>query len=227
MSIGSRSASCVVDQQAQPHDRGWHGDHKIDVQAPAPGQDLRERAAEYQAKRGASAGDRTEDPERRRPIRRSLERHRQQPQRRGRKQCAEYSLERAGGHEHAEGLSQTADRRSDREPDQAGDQGPLAPEQITELAAQQQEAAERQRVGGDDPLPALGREMQRLLRRRDRDGHDRRVQHHHQLRDAEQSQNRPSTRFGLHRLAGRATDGSHRPMVRDDPVGVSPLPDGT
>ena len=149
----------MIDQQAQRHDRRGHGDHKVDVQAPAPGQDLGERAAEYQPERGATAGDRTEDPERCGPVGRPLERHRQQPQRRGCEQRAECPLERSGGHEHAEGLGQPADRRGDREPDQAGDQGPLAPEQITELAAQQQEAAERQRVGGDDPLPALGREI--------------------------------------------------------------------
>ena len=199
MSIGSRSRSTVIDQQAQRHDRRGHGDHEVDVQAPAPGQDLGERAAEYQPERGATAGDRAEDPERCRPVRRSLERHRQQPQRRGCEQRAECPLERSGGHEHAEGLGQPADRRGDREPDQAGDQGPLAPEQITELATQQQQAAERQRVGGDDPLPALGGEMQRLLGRRDRDRHDRRVQHHHQLRDAEQGQDRPSIRFAIRR----------------------------
>src|SRR6476660_6170885 len=49
---------------------------------------------------------------------------------------AERALKRSGGHEHAEGLGQPADRRGHREPDQAGDQGPLEPEQITELSAQ-------------------------------------------------------------------------------------------
>ena len=62
----------VIDQQAQRHDRRRHSDHEVDVQAPAPRQDLRERAAEYQSERGAAAGDRTEDPERRRPVGRPL-----------------------------------------------------------------------------------------------------------------------------------------------------------
>jgi hypothetical protein len=44
--------------------------------------------------------------------------------------------------------------------------------------------------------------MQRVLRRGDRDGHDRRVQHHHQLRDAEQGQDRPSIRFAIRRGHG-------------------------
>jgi hypothetical protein len=67
--------------------------------------------------------------------------------------------------------------------------------------------------------------MQRLLCRRDRDGHDRRVQHHHQLRDAEQGQDRPSIRFAIRRdhrhrlgrilIVGPAIDVSH-------PVTVTP-----
>ncbi len=206
----------VIDQQARTDDRRWHGDHEVDVQAPAPGQDLRQGTAEDEAERGAAAGNRTEDPKRRRPVGRSLERHRQQPKRRGREQRTERPLERAGGHEHAEGLGQTANRRGDREPNQTDDQGPLAPEQITELSTQQQKAAEGQRIGRDDPLPALSRETQRLLSRRDRDRHDRRVQHHHQLRDTEQSENRPSIRFGGRGLPSRPTDGSHSSMVGDE-----------
>jgi hypothetical protein len=41
--------SGVIDEQAHRHDRRWHGDHEVDVQAPAPGQDLRERTAQDQA----------------------------------------------------------------------------------------------------------------------------------------------------------------------------------
>jgi hypothetical protein len=37
--------SGVIDKQAHRDDRRRHGDHEIDVQAPAPGQNLRERTA--------------------------------------------------------------------------------------------------------------------------------------------------------------------------------------
>jgi hypothetical protein len=40
-------------------------------------------------------------------------------------------------------LRQAADRGNDRKATQSGDEPPFAPEQITELAAQQQQAAER------------------------------------------------------------------------------------
>ncbi len=49
-------------------------------------------------------------------------------------------------------LRGAADRGGDREADQAGDERPLAAEQVADPAAEQQQAAERERVGGDDPL---------------------------------------------------------------------------
>jgi hypothetical protein len=123
----------VIDQQPQRHDRRRDGDHKVDVEAPAPGQDLGERTAEYQPERGATPGDRAEDPERRGPFRRPLERHRQQPERRGCEQCGECPLERSGGHEHAERTGPDRRSRGDREPDQAGDQAHLRPNRSPSL----------------------------------------------------------------------------------------------
>ena len=57
-----------------------------------------------------------------------------------------------------------------------------APEQVRETAAEQQHAAEEDRVGGDHPLQALLREVQIGLDRRQRDVHDRDVEHDHELR---------------------------------------------
>jgi len=42
--------------------------------------------------------------------------------------------------------------------------GPLAAEQVAETAAEQQQAAERERIGGDDPLPVNVGKMQGVLR---------------------------------------------------------------
>ena len=80
-------------------------------------------------------------------------------------------------------------------PTSPDDERPLAPEQIAELAPQQQQAAERQRICGDDPLAVARREVERLLRRGQRDVHDRGIEHHHQLRDAKQRQRRPAVRL--------------------------------
>ena len=92
---------------------------------------------------------------------------------------------------------------------------PLAAEEVAERAAEQQEAAEGERVGGDDPLPVVGREVQRLLGRRNRDRHDRRVQHDHQLRDAEQRKDRPPIRFAPRRVRRR----------RESPTPIAAGPD--
>ena len=81
-------------------------------------------------------------------------------------------------------------------PAQSGNESPFAPEQITELAAQQQQAAERQRVGGDDPLPVSCGEMKGLLRGGQRNVDDRCVQHHHQLRGPEQREHGPPVGVG-------------------------------
>ncbi len=78
----------------------------------------------------------------------------------------------------------------------------LRPEQVAELAADEQEAAERERVGRHDPLAAVGREAQIGLRRRQRDVHDRRVEHDHELRRAKQAEDGPAVvrgRMGIGR----------------------------
>ena len=76
--------------------------------------------------------------------------------------------------EHAERAGGAADRRGDGEAEQAADEGPLAAEQVAEAAAEQQQRAERQRVGGDDPLALVVGEAEVLLRAGQRDVHDRR-----------------------------------------------------
>ena len=186
----------VVDQEPQREDRRGHRDHQVDVQAPAPGEELGERPAEDQTDRRPAARDRAENSERLRPVRGAGERDRQQSERRRRQQRAERPLERPGGHEHLEILRQPADRGNDGKADQTGDERPFAPEQITELATQQQQAAERQRVGGDDPLPVGRREMKGPLRRGQRDVHDRGVEHHHQLRGPEEREHGPPVGVG-------------------------------
>ena len=64
----------------------------------------------------------------------------------------------------------------------------LAAQQVGQPAAEQQQAAERQGVGSDHPLPVHGSEMQRTLRGRERDVHHREVEHHHELRQADHAQ---------------------------------------
>ena len=90
-----------------------------------------------------------------------------------------------GGDEHAEGAGGAADGRGDGEADQAADEGPFAAEEVADAAAEQQQRAERERVRGDDPLARVVGEAEVLLRARQGDVHDRRVEDDHQLRDAD------------------------------------------
>ena len=181
----------LVDQQDHRADRGRDREQQVDVQAPAPREHLGEDAPEQQADRRPAAGDRAEDPEGLAALVRIGERRRQQRQRRGSQQGAERALQGARRDQDAEGLRGAAECRRDREPEQADHERPLAPEQVRDAPAEEQEAPERERVRRDDPLAVLVGETQVLLRRRQRDVHDRRVEDHHQLRDPEHRQDRP------------------------------------
>ena len=113
-------------------------------------------------------------------------------ERRGREQRAEDALQRAGADEDAEALRGAADRRGDGEAEQAGDEHALAAEEVAEATAEQQQAAEGQGVGGDDPLAAVVGEAERVLGGRQGDVHDRRVEDDHELGDGEHGEDDPA-----------------------------------
>ena len=76
--------------------------------------------------------------------------------------------------------------------DDAGDEQRATAEQVGHPAAEQQEAAEHERVGGDHPLEARLGEVQVGLDRRQRDVHDRDVQDDHELRGDEDGESDPA-----------------------------------
>ena len=169
------------------------GEEQVHVQAPPPGQVLGQRPAQQQAHRAAGPGDRAV--------------HR-------RTTCARSfgSVNVVASSDSADGTSSAANApwqaravtsmgkfteappmaETAGEPGHAGQEHHLAADHVGQLAAQQQQAAERQRVRGDHPLPVRQREVQRPLRRGQRDVHDRRVQHDHQLRQADHTQDQPA-----------------------------------
>ena len=78
-----------------------------------------------------------------------------------------------------------------------GDEQALPAEQVGRAPAEQQEAAEDERVGVDDPLQARpARSARPVLDRRQRDVHDRRVEHDHELRDADEDEDEPAVDRG-------------------------------
>jgi hypothetical protein len=108
-------------------------------------------------------------------------------------------LGRARGGKHREALRYASGSGRRGEARHAGQEQPLAPEDVSEAATEQQQAAERHRVCRDDPLPVRAGEMQRGLCMRQSDAHDRRVESHHQLRGSQDGKDPPP----VLRLAGR------------------------
>ena len=68
----------------------------------------------------------------------------------------------------------------------------LRPIEVGEAAAEQQQAAEGERVGGDDPLAVAVGEAEVGLGGGQRDVHDRRVEHDHQLGEGDDGERPPA-----------------------------------
>jgi hypothetical protein len=119
------------------------------------------------------------------------ERDGQQRERRRRQERGADALHGADGDEHLRGGRETARQRGGREQAEAGEEDAAAAEEVARPAAEQQEAAERERVGVDDPLEAVDREPEIGLDRGKRDVHDRDVEDHHELCDGEDGEDEP------------------------------------
>ena len=114
--------------------------------------------------------------------------------------------------------------RGRREEDEAGEEHALAPDQVAGAPAEQEEAAEEQRVGVDDPLQARLGEAEVGLDRRQRDVHDRRVEDHHELREADEDEDEP----GVDAVCARVHESDGSGCVRTDGVRLpAPRPLGS
>lgn len=107
-----------------------------------------------------------------------------------------------------------ASQRRRREHAQPCHQEPATPEQIRGMTAQQEKAAERERVRGHHPLQAGLGEVQVATDRRQRDIDDRQIDDRHEVRDRQQRKRAPAIDdwwLGRHRtcsgLAGKGQSG--------------------
>src|SRR6266496_1818565 len=139
----------------------------------------------------------TAPAERTKALGRCGEGRRQDRERRGRQEGSECPLDGARAGKHAERSSGAADRGGDRESSKARDQGPLPAEQVGDLAAEQQQASEREGVGGHDPLPVAVAEVEGGLRRGEGDVHDGHVENDCQLSDGGEAEDPPTPRAFL------------------------------
>ena len=158
----------------------------VHEQHPAPVEVLGEHAAEDEAERGAAGGDGGEDAERPVALGALLEDDRQQRQRGRRHERAAEALHEPGDDEQLLRLREAAGERGDGEQHGPGDEDGAAAEAVGELAAEQQEAAEGQRVAGDDPRQvAVGAEAEAVADVLEGDVHDGGVEDDHELAEGD------------------------------------------
>ncbi len=117
-------------------------------------------------------------------------------------------LHEATGDQHRLAVRDAAEHRGGSEQDQPGEEDFLAADQIAHPSSEQQEAAEGDQIRVDHPREVALGEVQVVLDRGQRDVDDRRVEHHHQLAEAQHSQCDPAAALaapcGLRRArAGR------------------------
>ena len=192
-------------RREREHERA---DRNVDEEDPRPAERARERAAEQHAGRAAAARDRAPDAEREVALAAFLERRRQDRQRGRREQRRAEPLQRAERDQRALRPGEAVEQRADREEREPDHEEPAAAEQVGHPSAEQQHAAEQDRVGGHDPLQALLAEVQVGLDRRQRDVHDRHVEHDHELCGDDHRQGDPPPPVGAPPPA-RACKGTH------------------
>ena len=132
------------------HDQG-DADRDVDEQHPPPVEVFGEDAAEQQAQRGAGAGHRGVHGERPVAFLALRERRRHQRQRGGRRDGPADALDDPTGEEQLEVRGGATEEAAEGEQGQADDEHLPAPEDVAGPPAQQQQAAERQRVRVDRP----------------------------------------------------------------------------
>ena len=185
-----------VVQEHHRADDGEDRDRGVHEQAPPPAQVLGEKSTEDQADGAATTGDGTVYAERPSPLVRLGEGDGDQGQGSRRQDGGEDPLEPPRGEQHASARRGTTEGGGTGEPDEPDDQGTSAPDQVTDATAEQEEPAERERVGGDDPLPVGVRDAQVGLGRRQGDVHDGHVQHHHELCESDDTETPPTAGIG-------------------------------
>ena len=112
------------------------------------------------------------------------------------------ALERAGRDELARRLGEPAERGGDGEDGETDLEGAAAAEDVAEAPPEEQEPAEGERVGVEDPREGRGAEGEVGVDARERDVHDRGVEHDHQLGDQD-DRDAGGGAAGLRRQLGR------------------------
>ncbi len=178
--------AAALAQDARGQRGGDQPDRDVDEQHPAPVQPAGQDPAQQDPGGAAGPGDRAPDAERAVALGPVGERGGDDRQCGGGDDRGAQALDRASDDQPCLGLRQAAGQRGQREDDQSEHEHAASPQQVGHPPAQQQKAAERQRVGIHDPGQVVAGEVQVSADRRQRDVHDRRVDHDHELHHRQQ-----------------------------------------
>ncbi len=184
-------ASVARDQclaQGECGDPDW----EVDEEDPVPAQGLGQRASGEQTERPAGDGYEHVRAHRPRPVGRLRELGDDDREDHGGLHRRADALDEAGGDQEALTRREPAQRRRGGEHDDPGEKYTPSAEQVPESPGEQQEAAERDEEGVDDPGEIALGEVELALDRGKRHVHDRRVEDDHELREAHDHKSHPA-----------------------------------
>ena len=189
----SRRCAVRVGGFGVPEDGGGQGggsqaDRDVDQEHRAPAGELDQHAAEDLAGHEAYRGDRAVQADGTRALRPFGKAGGDERQRGGSDDGGARALEDPGGEQQRGVPGQSARQAGQRERDEADDEHAPPAEQVSGPAAEDEQAAERDRVPGDDPLHRVGGHVQLALDRGQRDVDDAEIQDDHERGDENESQ---------------------------------------
>lgn len=183
-------------EEQRAADQADRHEEEVDQQAPAPVEELGQEAAEHEADGGARTRDRAEYGEGGVALLAGGEQRRQQRERGRRQHGGEDALQAAAQDELPAGGGDAGIERGEAEADHADHEGALAAPVVGDASAEQQQGAEGESVGGDDPLAQVVVHLEGDLRLRQGDVDDGAVEDDDELRQRDDEQ-RPPLGFGM------------------------------
>ena len=194
--VAAHALDAALAYEPRHEDERDDADRDVDPEHPLPAGVLGEDAAQQHADGGAGARDRAQDPQRLVALGALLERDHRDREDRRREHGRGAALEQAEDDQHRVRLGQRAAPEKIAKSSEPHHEEPPPPEHVAGAPAEQQEAAEGEAVAAHHPLEVLGREAQVGLDGRQGDVHDRDVEHHHQVGDAEHRECEPAPGVG-------------------------------
>lgn len=198
-------------------DRGHGGgerDGGVDKQAPAPVRVLGEHTAGDESDGTSGALQGAVDAECLGALAAVSEGDRDQRQGGRREERGEGALQRASGEQRRTVGCDTGDHGGEGEADQSDHEDALAAHEVDDATAQQQQTAERQRVGGHRPLSVGVTDLQIGLSPGQRYVDDGSIEYHHQRRHRDHGQRRPAPRVERDARARRIGRCSHHCPIK-------------